>query len=163
MEEILRAYPAKFFVSKYVKEKEAQTIVCVDTDENQKDVPIDLTNLIEDKHVEVVDMDLLAMNQMIILAHQGLRGMGEKITASIAFLHNWGVATDDKHVIKTLGKLAPHIPIVTTLDLVCYWAEITNIRSEVLKDVLYQIRLYANYAPSPNHPKYSRLQKLLDR
>lgn len=163
MEEILRTYPVQIFVSKYVKEQEAQRIIFIDGDENQKNVPIDLSNLIENKCVEVVDIDSLVMNQMIVLAQQGLQGMGEKITVSIAFIHNWGVGTDDKHVIKTLGKLAPKIPIITTLDFVCYWAEKSNVTGEIVKDVLNKIRLSANYEPSPNHPQYNRLQKLLAR
>ena len=79
---------------------------------------------------------------------------GEAITCAIAVARGWAVATDDKKPINYLGRTEPHIPVVTTLDIIKHWSEQSHSSLAKLPKVLDNIRTYGRYEPSRGHHLY---------
>lgn len=79
---------------------------------------------------------------------------GEAVTCAIGVTRGWAVATDDRKPIKLLRRVAPHIPVVTTPDIVKHWSKWVEGSYEILPDALRNIRIYGRYDPPRNHHLY---------
>jgi hypothetical protein len=79
---------------------------------------------------------------------------GEAVTCAIASVRGWAIATDDKKPINFLRRTAPHIPIVTTLDIIKFWSEWGDSSPASVSKVLRNIRIFGRYEPSRSHHLY---------
>jgi hypothetical protein len=79
---------------------------------------------------------------------------GEAVTCAIGVARGWAVATDDRKPINFLRRTAPHIPVVTTLEIIKFWSEKTQSGTLELPMILSNIRRYGRYSPSRAHHLY---------
>ncbi len=80
---------------------------------------------------------------------------GEAVTCAIAVARRWAIATDDRKPINFLRRTVPHIPVVTTLDIIKYWSEQAQSSAANLSMVLRNISTYGRYNPSRGHHLYA--------
>ena len=155
MGEILRAAPVKFAVSSYVQINEARWVYNgEDADGNTLKQPIDLHPLVEAKLLEIVEPDLTALGeQMILFASHDIPN-GEVISAAIAHQRNWAIGTDDIGASKKFAGLVPHLQIVSTFDLIKHWAILDGIDHDGIRTALRKIRHRGRFNISEHHPLY---------
>jgi predicted nucleic acid-binding protein len=76
---------------------------------------------------------------------------GEAMTCAIAGHRGGAVATDDRKARRVLTQDAPHLRLLSTLDLVHDWAFQQQIASAALRRALMNIRDRATYIPARSH------------
>ena len=142
MSDFLRCTPVRFAVSKFVKEREAKTVLeAPDNNGHQECIPIELGNMVSAGLLKVTENDSLAVSSnVIILGNSGIRGMGEIISAALAMENGWGIVLDDKGATIKLKSLLPHIQMLTTFDVVRFWAQRHSVCNTILREVLCRIR-----------------------
>ncbi len=86
---------------------------------------------------------------------------GEAMTGSLAIHRNWAIATDDRKAIALFQRLVPHVQLVSTLEIIRYWAEATIAKHEEIRTALQNMRMGTPYAPKANHPFYLWWQKYI--
>lgn len=74
---------------------------------------------------------------------------GEAQSAAIAIVRHWAIATDDKRAVNVIGAISPATQIVTTPELLKWWAEGLNIPEVRVKQAIQAVR---RYVPPKNHP-----------
>ncbi len=77
---------------------------------------------------------------------------GESATGAIAVHRDWAIATDDKRAIAFFRKEAPTIQVLSTLEIVRHWSEVSALSNAALRTVLTAIRVQGRYLPDRNHP-----------
>ena len=162
MRGIFDGSPVQLSVSRFVKEREARTVLSAPDDNgHQQCIPIHLENLISEGLVEVIDNSSPAVaNNVIVLGSSGIRGMGEKISASIAMDNDWGLVLDDKRATIKLKLLLPHIQMLTTFDVLKFWALRHDVSDETLREVFCNIRTRGNYRIARDHPHFNWVKGL---
>ncbi|MCB9437334.1 MAG: hypothetical protein H6673_10140 [Anaerolineales bacterium] len=164
MPEIIRSLLARCAVSDYVKEREAQAVYG-EPDKNGKRerIPIDWDMLIDEGILEICSINSPSVsNTIIVLASDGIRGMGEKISGAIAFKNDWGIVLDDHSATSKLAARMPHIQMLTTLDLLQYWVNSMTISDEILMAALINLRVRGNYIVPRNHHLYEWVAVYVD-
>lgn len=155
MKAILEAIPKNLAVAAYVKDHEAKV---VRADNSQKTIEIDLHPFIVAKLLLLVDIETDIEANLYVNFSQTLHD-GEAITGAIALNRNWAVATDDAPSVKMFQRVAPHIALVSTLDLVKYWADIDKPGDDLIRETLLNIRVRGRYEPHRKHPLNDWWQK----
>lgn len=157
MSEIFGGSPVQFSVSSYVKEREACTILSKpDNNGHRQCIPIHLEGLISEGLLAVIDNSSPAVaNNVIILGSSGIKGMGEKISAALAMDNNWGLVLDDKRAMVKLEPFLPHIQMLTTFDVLKFWAIRHGICGSTLCDLLCNIIIRGNYRIAKDHPHFN--------
>ena len=157
MSEIFRESPVQFSVSSYVKEIEARTILAApDNNGHRQCIPIHMEDLISEGLVDLIDNFSTAVaNNVIVLASSGIKGMGEKISAALAMDHNWGLVLDDKRATVKLEPFLPHIQMLTTFDVLKFWALRHGVSNRTLHEVFCNIRIRGNYRIAKDHPHFN--------
>lgn len=152
MRPILETIPKSLSVAAYVKDNEALSIFSGAADDVQSSAAaINLQPFIESGLLILADIETeIEADTYINLAEK--LDDGEAITGAIALNRNWAIATDDSASIKLFQAKAPHIALVTTLELVKYWADITQPDKETIRVTLHNIRLRGKYEPHRGHP-----------
>ncbi|WP_293145665.1 MULTISPECIES: hypothetical protein [unclassified Microcoleus] len=148
--EILQAIPAEIVVTEVVRSKELKTLQRIENEESEGAIYFD--QAVQEGLISIVDFESEAEAETFINYTAQMRDEGESATFAIAFHREWTVATDDKRAIAFLRKEAPHIQIVSTLEIIEHWSEKSNIDSVTLKAALTAIRVRAKYQPPRNHP-----------
>ena len=77
---------------------------------------------------------------------------GESATCAIAVHRQWAIATDDQKAISFFQREAPHLQILTSLEIIKYWSEMTNAAPDELRCVLSNIRTRGRYVTHRRHP-----------
>ncbi len=77
---------------------------------------------------------------------------GESASCAIAFNRAWAIATDDRAAIKFIRGRVPEQALVSSLQIVKYWADTSGPSGDDVKRVLVGMRDLARYAPGPSHP-----------
>ncbi len=149
--QIIRVFTPVISVSSYVKEKEALNIY----DGPQQDIrsvkkEVDLEPFVSSGSIIIVSPGNSKEIQTYVNFASELDD-GEAITGAIAFHRNWCMGTDDKKAISFFSKNGLNLSIVSTLDIVKYWADTSNPTEDMVCHVLENIRKKANYEPGPNH------------
>ena len=80
---------------------------------------------------------------------------GEAVTGAIAVHRNWAIATDDKAAIRVFNQMAPQLQIITTPELIKYWAEKCQPSAQTIHNCLQNIEVGARYRPGRQHPLYT--------
>ena len=157
--EIVASMPERFAVASYVKEKECLCIYDGPPSNVRKSKKqIDIEQLIQEGKIEIAF--LVGDKESIIHINLAFElDDGEAYTGAIAANRRWIVGTDDKKAIATFGKSPYHLQVVSSIELVKKWAEKIKPSSDLLRDVLHEIRTRASYEPGNNHPLRSWWQK----
>ncbi|HLF88299.1 MAG TPA: hypothetical protein VI451_05095 [Anaerolineales bacterium] len=153
MAEILVSIPKSFAVAVYAVNEE--TLNYYDGPiENVRQIikKIDLRPLIDSNIIVPVEIESEEEQSAYVYFATQLDD-GEAISGAISMCRNWAIATDDKKAIRVFKQEMPHITLVSTLDLVKNWVEVTHQEREMIQIVLENIRYKANYDPR-NHPLY---------
>jgi len=157
MSDILRCTRVRFAVSKFVKEREALTVLeAPDNNGHQECIPIVLDNMVSAGLLKEINNDSLAVaSNVIILGNFGIRGMGEIISAALAMENGWGIVLDDKGATAKLESLLPQIQMLTTFDVVKLWAQHHSVGNAILREVLCNIRIRGNFHIANDHPLFT--------
>ncbi|MCB0207957.1 MAG: hypothetical protein KDJ52_01430 [Anaerolineae bacterium] len=157
IEVILDAIPKSVCIAAYVKDEEILRIYDISTNRTED---IDLKPLIDKSILVLVYLNLETEAE----THVNLATVlddGEAVTGAIAYHRNWAIATDDNAAIKVFKREAPHLQIITTPELIKYWADNNNPPPEVVKQCLQNITVGARYHPSKKNPLYNWWQSYL--
>ena len=69
--------------------------------------------------------------------------------------NGWGIVLDDNVATTKLQDQMPHIQMLTTFDLVKYWACHENVCEPILKEVLKDICIRGNHVVGKDHPHFA--------
>ena len=150
MESILYALPTQKTISRYVREKEVRYVY----GDSGEQISIDLQPLLDNTLLHLVDLESEDEQQTVVqLAYlsNGKMGNGEAISASIALHRDWTFATDDRDAILLLQQHQPQLHLVTTPDLLKYWASVDILSDDAVREVLEKIYRRARYKPYVDH------------
>ncbi len=159
MRAVLETIPKSISVATYVKDYEDLSIYSGPIENVQEKYElIDLQPFITEKLLFATDIETEMEANTYINFAQKLDD-GEAITGAIAINRNWAIATDDSKSIKLFQSPASYIALVSTLDLVKYWADTKKPEDNIVRDALQNIRIRGRYEPHRNHPLIKWWQK----
>lgn len=151
IEKILKVVAQSLMVCVLVTEESLYLTNEVDVSEA---VPIDLQELIENKVINICDLETDDERQMFVNLAIKLDD-SEAASLAIALMRNWSLATDDKKARKVFKETASNEQLLTTTsDLIKEWAEKENIPAKPLKEILLKIELAARYFPSSSDTNF---------
>lgn len=153
LETILRGLPYAVEVAALVQEKEALWVFDgPDGHEMDSKHLIELRPAIEQGLVHVARFQSEAEQETFIEFTMELGDDGEAMTGALAAHRTWSLATDDRKAIALFKARCPHVPIVSTLAMIKYWAEREQASDAEVRSVLRNIQLRGKYVPRPAHP-----------
>lgn len=159
MRAVLETIPKNLSVAAYVKDHEVLSVYSGPIENVQENYElIDLQPFIDEKLLLLVDIETDVEANTYINFAQKLDD-GEAITGAIAINRNWAIATDDSKSIKLFQSNASHIALVSTLDLVKYWADTKKPKDDIVRNALLNIRVRGKYEPHRDHPLIKWWQK----
>jgi predicted nucleic acid-binding protein len=148
--EILQSLPAQVTVTQVVKDRELISLQRLSEetfeDANQFEAAIDLGLL----RVEDFANDREA--ETFVNYASMLGDDGESATCAIAVHRQWAIATDDRQAISFFQREAPHLQILSSLEIIRHWSETTDLSPGKLRSVLSDIRIRGRYIPHRSHP-----------
>lgn len=150
---IAKAIPAQVVVTEVVRTRELLTLQRLGDAENEGAVQFE--RAIEQGLVLGVDFESEAEEAAFVNYAFELGDDGESATCAIAVQRGWAIATDDKKAIAFCKKEAPHLQLLSTLEMIKYWSEVESLNLPQLRDVLHAIRTKGRYIPPRNHPLLS--------
>lgn len=152
---ILTILPVPIAVAAYVHVSEVLwEYAGPDDDITRTKQPIDLRPLIDHGHVQLVDIESDAEAQTMV-NYAARMDDGEAITSAIAVHRNWAIAVDDRKARRVMTDHNPQIQIVSTLELVRYWAEALRPSDAEVTHALQKIRYRGKYLPHADHPQFA--------
>jgi len=159
MRSVLETIPKNLSVAAYVKDHEVLSIYSGPINNVQEtSESIDLQPFIDDNLLLLVDIETeVEANTYINFAER--LDDGEAVTGAIALNRNWAIATDDSASVRLFQSSAPHIALVSTLDLVKYWVDTNSLTEDIIRETLLNIRVRGKYEPHRNHPLSKWWQK----
>ena len=156
---ILKSIPAEVVVTEVVRQKELITLQRLKNEEN--DSVIQFATAITQGLLLVVDFESAFEEETFVNYAFELGDDGESATCAIAFHRGWAIATDDKKAISFSQKEAPHLQVLSTLEIIKNWSEQTNLTSTELCNILGAIRTKGRYTPHRNHPLLNWWENLM--
>jgi predicted nucleic acid-binding protein len=158
--QILQSLPAQVVVTQVVKDRELLSLRRL-TDElyedaNQFEAAIDHGLLLVEDFANDREAERF-VNYASVLGDDG-----ESATCAIAFHREWAIATDDRQAISFFQREASHLQILSSLEIIKHWSEVSNIASAELRSVLSNIRTRGCYIPHKNHPLLSWWQDSME-
>ena len=156
---ILKSIPAEVVVTQVVREKELITLQRLKNEEN--DSVIQFETAITQGLLSVVDFESELEEETFVNYAFELGDDGESATCAIALHRGWAIATDDKKAISFSQKEAPHLQVLSTLEIIKNWSEQTNLTSTELCNILGAIRTKGRYTPHRNHPLLNWWENLM--
>jgi predicted nucleic acid-binding protein len=147
---ILKSIPAQVVVTEVVREKELITLQRLENEENEGAVQFETA--IAQGLLSVVDFESESEEEMFVNYAFELGDDGESATCAIAIHRGWAIATDDKKAVSFSQKEAPHLQVLSTLEIIKSWSEGENLTLTELRIVLRSIRTKGRYMPHRNHP-----------
>lgn len=156
---IIQSIPAKVVTTEVVRARELLTLQRLVNENNQDINPFE--SAIKTGLLTVTDFNSEAEEETFVNYASQLRDDGESATCAIALHRDWAIATDDKKAIAFFQKEAPHLQILSTLEIVKHWSEVENIDPETLGSALNAIKTQGRYSPHPNHPLLPWWENLL--
>lgn len=149
--EIVKSIPAQVVVTEVVRERELLTLQKL-RDGNNEDV-FQFEIAIQKGLLSITDFNSESGEEETFVNYVfELGDDGESATCAIAVHREWAIATDDKKAISFFQKEAPHLQILSTLEVVKHWSETGNVSSTTLRSVLTAIRTRGRYVPHRHHP-----------
>lgn len=151
IEAILGTIPKSVCIAAYVKDEEILRVYDISSDRIEE---VDLKPLIDKGLLVLVDLDLETEAETRVNLTTVLDD-GEAVTGAIAFHRNWAIATDDNAAIKVFKRQISHLQIITTPELIKYWADKNNPPVETVNQCLQNVSVGARYHPSKKHRLYN--------
>jgi hypothetical protein len=148
--EILQVIPAQVTIAVVVQERELKTLKHLKEEENDGVNQFEMA--VTQGLLKIVDFETEAEAELFVNYVAVLGDDGESATCAIAFHRGWGIATDDKAAISLFRQVAPYLQVLSTLDIIKYWSEKSELNSTVLRDALNAIRVKGRYIPNKTHP-----------
>ena len=125
------------------------------------------SNFRELNHEEQYNLDLMMQKGLFALASLSsdleqnlfvnLASMiddGEAATAALAVNRRWSLGTDDRGAIGHFTRNGFTFEIVSTLEIVKFWADTNAMEPDMVKTALTNIRTHGRYRPKSSHPLY---------
>ncbi|MBW4659414.1 MAG: hypothetical protein KME15_12125 [Drouetiella hepatica Uher 2000/2452] len=156
---ILKSIPAQVVVTEVVREKELITLQRLKDEENEGAVQFETA--ITQGLLSVVDFESESEEETFVNYAFELGDDGESATCAIAIHRGWAIATDDKKAASFSQKEAPHLQVLSTLEIIKSWSEGRNLTLAELHTVLRSIRTKGRYMPHRNHPLLSWWESLM--
>ncbi|GFE72037.1 hypothetical protein [Chroococcus sp. FPU101] len=156
---ILKSIPAQVVVSEVVREKELITLQRLKDEENED--AIQFETAITQGLLLVVDFETELEEETFVNYAFELGDDGESATCAISINRGWAIATDDRKAVSFSQKEAPHLQILSTLEIIKNWSEKTNPALTELRAILTAIRIKGRYRPSRSHPLFSWWENLI--
>jgi len=147
---ILKSISAQVVVAEVVRSQELITLKRVEAGVNS-DVDT-FEGAVNRGLIEIEDFITESeQNDFINYAFQ-LGDDGESATFSIAKNRNWAVATDDKKAISFFNQEGHEIQLLSSLDVLKYYADKTQLTPVELKTLLGDVRCRGKYVANKNNP-----------
>jgi predicted nucleic acid-binding protein len=146
MEEILKALPGGVALAIFVLDEEI--------------LRSNLQPLIEQGLIRAVSLDSEAEEHSFVNFAAELDD-GEAVTGAIAMHRHWGIATDDRKARRVFARTNPYVQLLSTPELIKYWADTHKPPIEVVREVLQNIQTQARYKPSAAHALHSWWQSIV--
>ena len=159
--DILKSISTQVVVTEVVKEKELITLRSLKDEENAG--AIQFEEAIEQRLILVVDFESELEEETFVNYASELRDDGESATFAIAINRGWAIATDDKKATTFFKREAPHLQILSTLEIIKYWSEEANLTPTELRTVLAAIQTEGHYRPPKNHSLISWWEKSIQQ
>lgn len=159
--EILKSISAQVVVTKVVREKELITLHRLKSEENES--VIQFETAITQGLLLVVDFESELEAETFVNYAFEMGDDGESATCAIAVNRGWAIATDDKKAVSFSQKEAPHLQILSTLEIIKNWSEESNLASTELCALLSNIRTKGRYMPNRNHPLLGWWESLMQK
>ena len=154
LREIAIALPYQFWVADYVVEHEALFIWHPGpTDAEDVRVPVDLSSLFEESLIQLMCLEHPAEEDTFVNLAVHLDD-GEAITGALALHHDCSIATDDRKARRVLGQYAPSLQLVSTLELLKWWANKALVLKDELRAAMADMQSGASYIPGARDPLY---------
>lgn len=163
LRDIAIALPNQFWVADYVAEREALFVWRRNrTDGKEVQESADLSSLTEEGLIQLMRLEKPAEEASFVALAAELDD-GEALTGALAFHRGCAVATDDRKARRVLGQLSPPVELVSTLDILKWWAEESRIPGDELSAALAETQSSASYIPGVRHPLYEWWRSLVGR
>jgi hypothetical protein len=157
--EIIQSLPAQVVVTQVVKDRELVSLRRL-ADEGHED---------SRQFHDAINQDLLLVEDFTEPEEETfvnyvfeLGDDGESATCAIAVHREWAVATDDRQAISFFRREAPELQIISTLEIIKHWSEISSVSPAELRVVLLNIRSRGRYVPHRHHPLLHWWEGLID-
>ncbi len=160
LREIALDLPHTIFVSRCVLERENLYVRVQEAAGTISNRHIELTALITDGLIQLVETSGEAEAQLLIELATEL-GDGEAQTAAIAIHRGYIVATDDRKARRLLAEHWPGVRVLTTTEILRIWSESSTITPQELRDAFTAIQTGACFIPPTNDPEYNWWQSLM--
>lgn len=151
--EILEAIPTSVTVATYVQEKETLKIRSSSPAEHgmpRRTEQIDLQPAINRGLLLSVSPESEAENATYA-EFLDFVDIGEAITGAIAVHRNWAIGSDDRQALSLFAKTASHLQVLSTLDLLKYWVDATDLPTHLAQAALQNVRVRGRYEPYARH------------
>jgi predicted nucleic acid-binding protein len=156
---ILKSIPAQVVVTEVVREKELITLQRLKNEENEG--AIQFETAITRSLLLVVDFESELEEETFVNYAFELGDDGESATCAVAIHRGWAIATDDKKAVSFFQKEAPHLQVLSALEIIKNWSEEANLASTELRTILGAIRTKGRYVPHRSHPLLGWWEKLM--
>jgi predicted nucleic acid-binding protein len=147
--EILRAIPAKAIVALVVQDYELETLRQLENQVNPGATQFEAA--LDQRLLTAIDFES-ELEAEHFVNYVAMLDDGEAATCAIAVHRGWAIATDDKKAIAFFQQAAPHLQILSTLEIVKHWSEKVSLDASALKSALSAIRFKGRYMPPRSHP-----------
>lgn len=147
---ILQAIPVQVGVTLVVQERELKTLQHLEDQENEGATQFEAA--IAQGLLIIVDFESEEEAESFVNYAAILGDDGESATCAIAVYRKWTIATDDKRAISFIQQEAPHLQVLSTLEMIKHWSEEAGLDSSALRDALNAIRVKGRYLPHKTHP-----------
>lgn len=150
-EELLRLLPVKVGVADYVVDQEA--LWHYDgppNDMRAEQRTINLQPMIDRGLIDKVTLET-EEEQLTFLAYSTILDDGEAMTGAIAFHRSYSIATDEKKGLRIFSEDMPGIQLITTPELLRYWAEETRAEFNLVCEVIQNTRYKGVYMTPRGH------------
>lgn len=150
--EILRAIPAQVIVALVVQDNELETLRQLENQVNPGATQFEAA--LVQRWLTAIDFESELEAERFV-NYAAVLDDGEAATCAIAVHRGWAIATDDKKAIVFFQQIAPHLQILSTLEVVKHWSEKANLNASELRSALSAIRSKGRYRPPKSHSLFN--------
>ena len=151
MAEILQVLPVSCAISDIVIAEAAYVLRGGDGEDAAERESVDLQPFIAFGRIEVWRLETeIEFISFVALAAE--IDDGEAATCALSLHRTGAVVTHDRKTHRVMARSAPQILVVTTSQLLKYWADETNAETAVLGTMLQDIQARARFVPGKQDP-----------
>jgi predicted nucleic acid-binding protein len=143
---IITAIPAQITIARTVWEEEL-----IHFDRFEESDRLQLDESINNEILQKVDFESESETDLFVNYVAVLKDDGESVSVAIAISRGWAIATDDKAATNLFRREKPDLEILSTPEILKYWAEKNKVSDQELKNVLNSVRVKGRYLPPRGH------------